>query len=142
VLGRLGLVFGGTGGFKLEREPALRTLRGEIADRLKIDVEDAAAAVLRIIQARMVKAISSHTLEKGLDVRELPLLVYGGAGPTHGVELADAMSMSTAIIPYLAGNFSAIGLLVAPLRWDESRMVLKHTNELAAAEIGALIAEM
>ncbi len=142
VLGRLGLVFGGTGGFQLDREPAQRAIGSEIADRLEIDVAEAAAAVLRIIQARMVKAISSHTLEKGLDVRDLPLLVYGGAGPTHGVELADAMSMNTAIIPYLAGNFSAIGLLVAPLRWDESRMVLKHTDALQPAEIAALVAEM
>jgi N-methylhydantoinase A len=142
VLGRLGLVFGGAGGFELDRDLAANAIRAEIADRLKIDVEEAAAAALRIIQARMVKAISSHTLEKGLDVRDLPLLVYGGAGPTHGVELADAMSMNTAVIPYLAGNFSAIGLLVAPLRWDESRMVLKHTGELEPAEIAALIAEM
>jgi len=142
ALGRLGNVFGGTGGFRLNAELARDAIRAEIGEKLHIDADEAAAAVLRIIQARMVKAISQNTLEKGLDVRDLPLLVYGGAGPTHGVELADAMSMRTAIIPFLAGNFSALGLLIAPLRWDESRMVMRPSGDVQVAELETWIGEM
>src|SRR5258708_30406697 len=81
----------------------------------------------------MVKAIAANPLEKGLDLRALPLLIYGGAGPTHGIELAEALGMRRAIVPYLAGNFSAVGLLLCPLRWDESQMVLRPAAALDAA---------
>jgi N-methylhydantoinase A len=142
ALGRIGQVFGGTGGFRLDPALARAAIARGIGARLGIDTDEAAAAMLRIVQARMVKAISQNTLEKGWDVRRLPLLVYGGAGPTHGVELADAMSMDTAILPYLAGNFSATGLLIAPLRWDESRMVMQDTEAMTPALVDGLIAEM
>ncbi|MCG8689661.1 MAG: hydantoinase/oxoprolinase family protein [Minwuiales bacterium] len=142
ILGRLGESFGGEGGFQLDRCAAEAAMRAEIAKPLEIGVDDAAAGVLDIIQARMAKAISANTLEKGLDVRGMPLVVYGGAGPTHGAELAEAMGMSRVVIPYLAGNFSAVGLLLCPLRRDISRMVLKPIDELEAVDlafqIGAL----
>ncbi len=142
ILDRLGESFGGEGGFRLDREAAAAAMRTEIAEPLEIGVDDAAAGVLDIIQARMAKAISANTLEKGLDVRGLPLVVYGGAGPTHGAELAESMGMSRLVVPYLAGNFSAVGLLLCPLRWDISRMILRRIDELEAIDlafqIGAL----
>src|SRR5207237_2979814 len=115
---------------------------GTIGKKLTVDVPTAAASALDIIQARMVKAIAANTLEKGLDLRAVPLLVYGGAGPTHGIELADALGMRRAIIPYLAGNFSAMGLLLCPLRWDESRMVLKPAASLDAKALGRYLTQL
>ncbi len=142
VLGRLGEAFGGTGGLTLDRSRAEAALRTEIADGLGIEVAAAAAGVLDIIQARMAKAISAHTLEKGLDLGRLPLVVYGGAGPTHGAELAEAMGIERVVVPYLAGNFSAVGLLLCALRADGSRMVLQPVDELDAGDLGEMIAEL
>ena len=139
LLNRLGADLAGRGGFTLDRAPAEAAFEAEISNHLAIDVPSAAAGVLEIIQARMVKAIAGHTLEQGLDIRELPLLVYGGAGPTHGVELAEAMGMRRAIIPYLAGNFSAVGLMLCPLRWDSAAMVMRPAAEYTDAELAALI---
>jgi N-methylhydantoinase A len=135
VLGRLGVSLGGRGGFTLKPELASAAFADTIGEQLSVDVQTAATSALDIIQARMVKAIAANTLEKGLDLRALPLLVYGGAGPTHGIELAEALGMRRAIIPYLAGNFSAVGLLLCPLRWDESRMVLRPAASLDAAAL-------
>ena len=139
VLNRLGDDLAGRGGFALDRGPAETAFRTEISAHLAIDVPTAAAGVLEIIQARMVKAIASHTLEQGLDIRELPLLVYGGAGPTHGVELAEAMGMDRAVIPYLAGNFSAVGLMLCPLRWDSAAMVMRAAGDIGEDELTALL---
>lgn len=139
LLNRLGVDLAGRGGFTLDRAPAEAAFEAEISAHLSIDVPSAAAGVLEIIQARMVKAIAGHTLEQGLDIRELPLLVYGGAGPTHGVELAEAMGMSRAIIPYLAGNFSAVGLMLCPLRWDSAAMVMRPAEDFADRELAASI---
>lgn len=142
LLNRLGDDLAGRGGFALDRAPAEAAFETEISTQLAIDVPSAAAGVLEIIQARMVKAIASHTLEQGLDVRALPLLVYGGAGPTHGVELAEAMGMNRAIIPYLAGNFSAVGLMLCPLRWDSAAMVMRTAADLPDADLTAMLHEL
>jgi N-methylhydantoinase A len=139
LLNRLGVEFAGRGGLTLDPVPAHTAFQSEVCDHLETTVDEAAAAVLEIIQARMVKAISAHTLEQGLDIRNLPLLVYGGAGPTHGVELAEAMGMTRAIIPYFAGNFSAVGLMLSPLRWDGAAMVMKSVSMIPVAAAEALI---
>ncbi len=142
VLGRLGTQFGGRGGLVLDADLAYNALADSIAAPLGIEVEEAASSVLDIIQARMTKAIASNTLEKGLDIRHLPLLVYGGAGPTHGVELADALGMNRVIVPLLAGNFSAIGLLLCPLRRDHSQMLLQPLVELGPERISRIINDL
>jgi N-methylhydantoinase A len=142
VLGRLSARLGGRGGLALDRGAAERALARAIAGPLGLGATEAAAGVLRVIQARMVKMISANTLEKGLDVRALPLFVYGGAGPTHGVELAEAMGMRRAIVPYLAGNFSAVGLILSPLRWEVSRMVQAVAAELPAERLAAVLAAL
>lgn len=146
VLGRLGVNLGGAfskaGGFTLKRDLAEQAFARAICDPLAVDLSAAASSVLDIIQARMVKAIAANTMEKGIDIRGLPLLVYGGAGPTHGVELADALGMRRAIVPYLAGSLSAVGLALCPLRWDESRMVLRAAGEITPAALGALVVDL
>jgi len=139
ILGRLDPHFGGRGGLTLDPALAGQALKTEVATPLAISVDEAASSVLDIIQARMSKAIASNTLEKGLDIRRLPLLVYGGAGPTHGVELADSLGMNRVIVPYFAGNFSAIGLLLCPLRRDESRMLLKPVAEIDCSYLTEII---
>ncbi|HEX9466657.1 MAG TPA: hydantoinase/oxoprolinase family protein [Alphaproteobacteria bacterium] len=142
VLGRLGTELGGRGGFTLKPELAQAAFADTIGELLAVDVPTAAASSLDIIQARMVKAIAANTLEKGLDLRALPLLIYGGAGPTHGIELAEALGMRRAIVPYLAGNFSAVGLLLCPLRWDESQMVLRPAAALDAAVLARYVSAL
>ncbi|MDE0796191.1 MAG: hydantoinase/oxoprolinase family protein [Alphaproteobacteria bacterium] len=142
LLNRLGSDLAGRGGFSLDRVPAAAAFEVEICTHLQIDVPSAAAGVLEIIQARMVKAIAGHTLEQGLDIRALPLLVYGGAGPTHGVELAEAMGMNRAIIPYLAGNFSAVGLMLCPVRWDSAAMVMRPAEDMSDAGLAEVLRKL
>ena len=36
----------------------------------------------------MANAISSRTVQKGLDPRDFALVAFGGAGPLHGAEVA------------------------------------------------------
>lgn len=142
LLNRLGEDLAGRGGFSLDRGPAEAAFEAEICRHLDIDIPGAAAGVLEIIQARMVKAIAGHTLEQGLDIRELPLLVYGGAGPTHGVELAEAMGMNRAVIPYLAGNFSAVGLMLCPLRWDSAAMVMRPAADMRETDLADVLRQL
>lgn len=142
VLGRLGERLPGRGGFTLDRAAARRAIDRHIATKLGLDSDAAAAGVLRVIQARMAKMISANTLEKGIDTRTLPLFVYGGAGPTHGVELAEAMGMRRVLVPYIAGNFSAVGLILSPLRWESTRMVQEPVERFDAERLRRLVGEL
>jgi N-methylhydantoinase A len=64
------------------------------------------------------KGIATVTVQRGIDVREFSLLSFGGAGGLHAVDLARELEMREAIVPPLAGVFSAIGLLAADVRRD------------------------
>ena len=46
-----------------------------------------------VANENMANAIRIVTVEQGIDPRELALVAFGGAGPTHAGEIADAMGM-------------------------------------------------
>jgi len=142
LLGRLSAVFDADNDLVLSPDLAERAFETEICQKLGVSLDVAATSVLEIIQARMAKAIASNTVQKGIDIRSLPLFVYGGAGPVHGVELAEALNMNRVIVPHLASNFSALGLLLCPLRWDASEMVLRNAGDMPVAELAAIIARL
>src|SRR6185503_18884164 len=55
---------------------------------------------------------------------ESALVAFGGAGPLHACELADALGMSEVIVPPGAGVLSAWGLLGADERHNAERTLL------------------
>src|SRR5208282_2695820 len=69
----------------------------------------------------MANAISSRTVQKGLDPREFALVAFGGAGPLHGAELARALGIPEVIVPAYPGITSAVGLLTTDLKYDAVR---------------------
>ena len=101
-------------GIELDVGTAVRALQpiGAAIDR---NVEETAIGVMRISAAAMANAMREVTVEQGLDPRELTLLPFGGAGPLMACLLADELGMQRIVIPQLAGNFSAWGLLGADM---------------------------
>jgi N-methylhydantoinase A/oxoprolinase/acetone carboxylase beta subunit len=73
-----------------------------------------AAGVLAVVNANMERALRTATVEQGVDPRSLALVAFGGAGPLHACELADALGMGTVVVPARAGVLSAVGILGAP----------------------------
>src|SRR4249919_3019983 len=80
VLGRL--PDGLAGGLRLDRAAAERSL-GDI------DPE----AVVKAVNAEMVRAVRLVSIERGHDPRGLTLVAFGGAGPLHACELADELEL-------------------------------------------------
>jgi N-methylhydantoinase A len=103
------------GGVTLSPERAWAALEAGVADRLGIDVVDAARAVHDIVNATMVAAIRVVTVQRGIDPREFALVGFGGAGPMHASRLADEFGITTVVIPWAAGVASAVGLVRADL---------------------------
>ena len=77
-----------------------------------------ADGVIAVVDAEMERAIRAVTVERGVDPRPLALVAFGGAGPLHACALADAIGMTTVIVPPRAGVLSAVGLLCAPVQRD------------------------
>jgi N-methylhydantoinase A len=130
------------GGVELSRDRAEAAL-SPLATRLGFDSPaEVARGTLHIAAAAMADAIRGITVEQGRDPREAALVVFGGAGPLFGTLLADELDVDTVVIPALAGNFSAWGLLGADLAQTASRTRLVRLGEGAVTEVDALADEL
>lgn len=101
--------------------------------------------VIDVVNVNMMRAIRRVSIERGVDPRLLALVAFGGAGPLHACDLADALGMPTVVVPPRAGVLSAAGMLAAPRQvdlvrsWPDGR---DHQGaERAAAELSHQAAE-
>ncbi len=100
---------------------AARSAVSSLSGRLGLGLEEAAEGILTIVNANMANAISSRTVQKGLDPRGFALVAFGGAGPLHGAEVARALGIPEVIVPAYPGITSAVGLLTTDLKYDSVR---------------------
>jgi N-methylhydantoinase A/oxoprolinase/acetone carboxylase beta subunit len=105
------------------------------------------AGVVAVVNAAMEQAVRTVTVARGVDPRSCALVAFGGAGPLHACELADALGVMSVVVPARAGVLSAVGLLSAPRKrelvrsWPTPSSVdgLDHALESLAAEASALV---
>ncbi len=81
--------------------------------RLGLSTLEAARGIHDLANAAMMRALRAVSTEKGRDPRDFALVAYGGSGPVHAAALAAELGARTAVVPPLAGLFSAAGLLFA-----------------------------
>jgi 5-oxoprolinase (ATP-hydrolysing) len=77
--------------------------------------EQVAAGFIDIAVANMANAIKKISVQRGYDVTEYVLNVFGGAGGQHACAVADALGMSKVLIHPLAGVLSAYGIGLADI---------------------------
>lgn len=131
-----------SGAVRLRKELAERAIKTRIADVLGLSVIEAASGVHQIVSEHMASAVKTHAAEKGTDVRRHALLAFGGAGPIHAREVALRCGCTQIIVPANAGVFSAIGLLVAPLKVDTVRTRFSPLKAVDWREIEQLYADL
>jgi N-methylhydantoinase A len=117
VLGRLRPDHFLGGEMTLDSEAA-RDAMALLAERLGLDLLDAAAGIITIVNQNMATAIRSRTIQKGHDPREFTLMAFGGAGPVHAVEVARSLEIPEVVVPVYPGLTSALGLLCTDLKYD------------------------
>lgn len=131
-----------SGAVRLRLDLAEKAIKTHIADPLGMSVVEAAGGIHRVVCEHMASAVKIHAAEKGKDVRRYTLLGFGGAGPIHAREVSRRSGIRTIIIPANAGVFSAVGLLVAPIKVDMVRTRYLPLKDVRWDEIEALYAEM
>jgi len=77
--------------------------------------EQVAAGFIEIAVANMANAIKKISVQRGYDVTEYVLNVFGGAGGQHACAVADALGMTSVLIHPLAGVLSAYGIGLADI---------------------------
>jgi N-methylhydantoinase A len=108
ALGRLPATLAGG----LELDPAAAELAlGDLDPR----------AVVEVVNAEMLRALRLVSVERGHDPRDFALVAFGGAGPLHACELAEALGIGKVLVPAPAGVLSALGLVASEERRDRVR---------------------
>jgi N-methylhydantoinase A/oxoprolinase/acetone carboxylase beta subunit len=77
-----------------------------------------AAGVVAVVNAAMGEALRSVSVARGVDPAGLALVAFGGAGPLHACELAEALGLRAVVVPPRAGVLSAVGVLTSPRQRD------------------------
>ncbi|NTG47805.1 hydantoinase/oxoprolinase family protein [Agrobacterium rhizogenes] len=85
---------------------------------LGLDATAAAAAVIRIANARMADAVRMVSVSLGEDPRDFALFSFGGAGPLHATAIARELGIPRVLTPSRPGITNALGCVVADLRHD------------------------
>jgi N-methylhydantoinase A len=76
------------GRISVSLDAARRALDTHVAQPLGLSVEEAAAGIKRVVDARMGDLLRTVTVEQGHDPREFVLYAFGGAGATHAPAFA------------------------------------------------------
>jgi N-methylhydantoinase A len=121
-----------------EAEAALQP----IAQRLGTTVEEAAVAVIRVVDANMINALKRVSIQRGHDPREFVLVVGGGGGPMHAALLGRELGVKEVIIPLLPGLFSAWGMIATEPRRDFVRTSLSLADGTTMEQILLLFTEL
>ncbi|MCB8959591.1 MAG: hydantoinase/oxoprolinase family protein [Ardenticatenales bacterium] len=142
VTGRLNPDYFLQGAIRLDEAAAHAAIRAKIAEPLGISTLAAAAGILAVANATMVRAIKLMTVERGFDPRDFTLIAFGGAGPLHALQLAEELEIPTTIVPRYPGNTSALGLALADIRHDYAATRIELLTEAEPAAVEAVFARL
>jgi N-methylhydantoinase A len=126
----------------LDPEPAERTLSALAGEADLSGSAAAARGVYRIATERMSQAVRTVTVREGHDPRAFALVAFGGAGPMHAAALADGLGLDQIRIPLANGVLSALGLLAAGQRQDDSRTIREPLDAVGTDRLDALFGEL
>ena len=125
----------------LDRDRAAQAF-SRVAGELGYGVERAAHGVNGVVVANMVRAIRTISVERGHDPRDFTLVAFGGAGPLHARDVAEALGIREILVPEVPGIVCAQGLVIADVKED---FVLGRRVELkseTAGELAAAVTEL
>jgi N-methylhydantoinase A len=114
----------------------------KVASAIGSTVVETAAGIHAVVNQNMAAAARMHAVERGLDLRGVPLIAFGGAGPVHACGVAELLEAERVIFPVNASVLSAFGTLVSPVRIDLARSLLAPLDEGVEADRDALLEEM
>jgi N-methylhydantoinase A len=152
VLGRINAARPLGGELKsLDVEAAKRGIATHVGEPLGLSVDDGAAAIVRVAEARMAGAIRLVSIERGHDPARFVAMPFGGGGALHVGALIREIGLKCALVPRFPGITSALGCVLADVRHDTVQTLnlmldgidieaLQRRMSAAAREVSAVVA--
>ena len=119
----------------LDVEAAKRAVETHVAMPLKLDVMQAAEAIVRVADARMAGAIRLVSIERGHDPAKFAAMPFGGGGALHVGALIKEIGLKCAVVPRFPGVTSALGCVIADLRHDQVQTLNLNVDGLDIAAL-------
>lgn len=140
LLGRLnpGRLNSVPGGMSIDDIAAI--FEEKLGKPLGLDAIGAAAAVVRVANARMANAVRMVSVSLGEDPRDFALFAFGGAGPLHSTAIARELGIPRVLTPARPGITNALGCVVADLRHDFVNTINRPLDALDIDIVHALFA--
>lgn len=126
-----------SGDLIVSRERSTEAL-AKLGAALNVSTLEAARGVHALANAATMRALRAVSTERGRDPADFAILAYGGSGPIHAAALADELGVSAAIVPPLAGLFSAAGLLFARAEYHDVRFCMTNARQPDLSELRRL----
>jgi len=124
----------------LDVDAARRAIDEHVGKPLRLSTEDAAAAIVRVADARMAGAIRLVSIERGHDPQKFVAMPFGGGGALHVGALIREIGLRCAVVPRFPGITSALGCVLADLRHDMVQTVNLMLDGLDAAALATRMA--
>ncbi len=141
LLGRLAPDHFLGGRMSLNKE-ATEDAAARLAKRFGMSPVELAEGIIRVANAKMEQAIRVISIERGFDPREFVLVPFGGAGPMHAMELAEALHIRRVLVPRYPGVLSALGLTLADFVKDYSRTVMWDMATVTEEDLARAFADL
>ena len=130
------------GEMKLDMAAAARGIEEAIANPLGLGVDEAAAGIVTLVEAKMAATLEDITIGKGHDPRDFALLAYGGGGPLVASALSSRLEIPRVIVPRSPATFSAWGMLTLDIVHDFSRTSVTSLADVDPGELTGVFTEL
>jgi len=111
------------GAMRLDTDAAIRAC-SRLGDQLGMTALEVASGIRELALSDMTRAVRLICNRRGLDVRQHGIVSYGGCGGLFTAEIAQALGMSTVLVPHVASVLSAYGAAWAPVRHEREQAVV------------------
>jgi N-methylhydantoinase A len=138
VLGYLNPEFFLGGQMRIDPSRSREAVREHVAEPLALDLIAAARGIYDVANLHMASAIRAITIQRGVDPRQLAIVAFGGAGPTHVVRVADQFGIPIIVVPPSPGVASALGLLGTDIAYDHVSTRIIPVQSAGPSDVGAI----
>jgi N-methylhydantoinase A len=113
-----------------------------LAGKLDLSLEACATGILEISAWNQANALRQVTVKRGLDVRDFPMVTFGGSGSLLACRLMDILRLPAVLVPPNPGNVSAYGLLTVDVRNDYVQTHVSKHDMLDLAAVAGIFREL
>ena len=114
----------------------------QLADKLGMSLNDVAAGIVHISEAKMAGAVRVISIERGYHPKDFALCAFGGGGAFVAANVARELGIPRAIIPPGPGNFSAFGMLMVDVVHDFSQTSITGLADLDVTTVNEVYAAL